>query len=134
MLMQHRRQRARVGSDRGVSLLETLVALSLFAIAAGTMGNFLVQQIRMASTNHNFTTAYAYAEQELEDIRALDYADIVSRTSSHPAGSLTFTTDTQVVANDPAPNMKKITVTVSWTEPGGARSVALNTIYTAIKR
>ncbi len=122
------------GNERGVSLLETLVALGLFAIAAGTMSNFLVQQIRMASTNHNFTTAYAYAEQELEDVRALDYTDIASRSSTHTSGSLTFATDTQVVANSPDVNMKNITVTVSWTEPGGARSVALNTIYTAVKR
>src|SRR5262249_37757703 len=123
-----------LSNQRGVSLLETMVALSLFAIAAGTMGNFLVQQIRTANTNHNYTTAYSYAEQELEDVRALDYDDIAARTSSHSAGNITYAVNTQVVANSPAPNMKNITVTVNWTEPGGARSVALQTIYTAIRR
>jgi len=130
----HRRQRARLTEERGVSLLETLVALSLFAIAAGTMGDFLVRQIRMAGSNHNYTTAYSYAEQELEDVRAMDYDDIATRSATHPSGSITYTVNTQVVANSPAPNMKNITVTVSWSEPGGARNVALQTIYTAIRR
>jgi prepilin-type N-terminal cleavage/methylation domain-containing protein len=132
--MRTRRHGLRRLNERGVSLMETLVALSLFAIAAGTMGDFLVQQIRMASTNHNFTSAYALAEQELEDVRALDYVDIVPRSSTKAVGSVTFNLRTDVVANTPAPNMKSITVSVDWNEPGGARNVALHTIYTAIKR
>lgn len=115
-------------------LIETIVALGLFALAVATMGGFIVHQIRAAGSNRYYTEAYALAEQELEDLRALEYQDIASRSSESEAGGMTYKIESEVRAGDPGPNMKNITVKVTWNEPGGKKDVQLQTIYTAIKR
>ena len=43
--------------QRGISLLETMVALGLFVVSAATTSDFLVQQIRQSSQNHLYTVA-----------------------------------------------------------------------------
>lgn len=121
-------------NERGSTLLETVVAVGLFALTAATMGDFLRQQIRAGGANANYSTAYALAAEEFEDIRAMPYDDILSRTASSSQGAVTFAVDTAVVNDTPAPNMKKITVNVNWKEPGGPQNVTVHSIYTAIRR
>ena len=60
------RRSTRWSGTRGASLIETLVALGLFAVTAATMSRFLVNQIRSSSTNHLQTVAYALAAESLE--------------------------------------------------------------------
>ncbi len=121
-------------SQSGISLIETLVALGLFAITASTMGKYLVQQIRMSSSNYLYTQAYAAAEEELEATRALRYNDMAPGTRTKDIGGTRFTIDRQVVNDSPANGLKAITVNVSWKEPQGSRSVAVQTIYTEVQR
>ena len=121
-------------SIRGVTLTETMVALTLFALCSSAIGRLVTTQIRMASTNNLASRAYSLAEQELENIRGFDYSDIASTSRSVDSGKVKFTIATNVQSNVPAVNLKTITVTVTWTEPTGNKDVALKTIYTAIKR
>jgi len=120
--------------EAGVSLLETLVALGLFAISVATMGDFVVQQVRKSATNNHYSVAYSIAEEQLESARALRYADITAESGEIQNGAMTFRYNTDVVDNSPAPNLKKITVHVDWDEPAGAKNVALETVYTAVRR
>jgi Tfp pilus assembly protein PilV len=118
----------------GVSLIETLVALGLFAVTAGTMGNYLVQQIRMATSNYLYTQAYAMAEEELESTRALRYNDMAPGSRTEDIGGTRFTINRQLVADSPAAGLKSITVTVSWKDPQGPKNVVVKTIYTEVQR
>jgi hypothetical protein len=120
--------------QRGATLLETVVAVGLFALTAATMGDFLRQQIRTGGANANYSTAYALAAEEFEDIRALPYDEITSRTASLTQGALTFDVDTAVADDTPSPNMKQITVNVNWNEPGGPQHVTVHSIYTEVRR
>jgi prepilin-type N-terminal cleavage/methylation domain-containing protein len=126
----------RIRAQRGATLIESLVAVGLFGIAAAAISNLLIQHIGAERTNGTTTTAIAIAEAELESIRSLDYADIASRTiDPTPAtGSPTYHIRTTVVADSPAPSLKSITTQVSWTEPVGAHSVSLYAIYTDVTR
>ena len=126
---------------RGVTLIESLFALTLLGLAATAIGNLFVQQIRMQGWNVYRTNAIALASAALEDLRAMDYASIPTGSSSTPArtatatlGGMTYTVNTYVLADTPANGMKQITVTVSFRDPTGAQSYSLNGIYTAIKR
>jgi len=110
------------------------VALGLFALTAATMGDFLRQQIRTGGANDNYSTAYSLAAEEFEDIRALPFDEITSRTASLSQGTITFAVDTAVVDNTPSPNMKRITVNVNWKEPTGTQNVTVHSIYTAVRR
>jgi prepilin-type N-terminal cleavage/methylation domain-containing protein len=122
--------------QRGATLIESLVALALFGIAAAGVGDLLTQHIRRERTNVTTTTAVALAEAELESIRSLDYPDIASRTidPTPAAGSPAYHIRTTVVADSPAPSLKAVTTQVSWTEPSGSRSVSLYAVYTDVTR
>jgi prepilin-type N-terminal cleavage/methylation domain-containing protein len=118
--------------QRGVSLLEILVAISLFAITASGLAAFLVHSLRRTSANRSSTGAVIAAQHEIEDLRGLDYPAVASRSyattiSGHPYGIGT------TVANDaPAAGMKQVTVTVSWSEPLGPQSYVVRTILTQV--
>jgi Tfp pilus assembly protein PilV len=125
----------RRSSERGVTLLETLVALGLFAITAATMGTFLVSQIRQSSSNYLYSQAYVLAEQQLETLRALpQYTDIVPGSATTSVGGTQFTVATGVLNNTPADGLKQITINVSWQDNLGARNVAVQTVYTQVQR
>lgn len=128
------RRRSRRAAQAGISLIETLVALGLFAVTASTMGNYLVQQIRMSTSNYLHTQAYAMAEEDLEATRAQRYNDMVPGTRTENIGGTTFTVDRQIVADSPADGLKTITVTVSWRDPQGPKNVVVQTIYTEVQR
>ena len=121
-------------TERGSTLLESLVALALFGVSSAAIGTLLTEHIRAQTSNVTQTTAVALAERELEDLRAMDYADIAARSSTKTVASMAYTLTTRVDANVPAVNMKSITTAVSWSEPNGSRTVTLNAIYTAVKR
>ena len=123
--MKRRRQ-------RGISLLEVLAAMTLFAIVASGTGALATQSIRRTAQNRHATAAVLLAQQELERLRGLPYANITPGVSSAAMGGQTFTVTTAVQADTPAANMSLITVRVSWTGAEGARSYAVQTIYTAV--
>lgn len=108
------------------------MALALFGIAASAIGNLLSQHVRMQGTNGTATCAISLAEEELEDLRALDYADIASRWALRVVGGVSYALQTDVVANAPEANMKSVQTTVTWSEPTGAKRYALYAIYTDV--
>jgi len=117
---------------RGFSLLEVLAAMSLFAIVASAIGTLAVSSIQHSAQNRHYTTAATLAQAELEDLRSLDYPDIATRASLKTVGGESFNVSTVVAPDSPAPNMKHITVTVTWTAPEGTKTYAAETIYTNI--
>ena len=133
MKRSEQRPRRRLG-ERGLSLIETLVALGLFALTAGTMSRFLVGQIRGASTNNLYTKAYSLAEDQLEATRALKYNEMVASTKTVQTGLVKYTVATTVQTDVPADGLKKIQVNVSWNSPQGTKNVSLYTIYTEVRR
>jgi prepilin-type N-terminal cleavage/methylation domain-containing protein len=126
--------RLRFGSQRGLSLLETIVALSLFALSAATTGRYLVNQIRLSTSNYLSTQAYALAEEQLESTRALRFNDMVPGTKTVPVDGRNFVVTTEILNDTPANGLKQITVDVSWTDPLGPKNVAVHTIYTEVQR
>ncbi len=117
-----------------MTLIESVVAVGLFAMAAATIGNLLVRETRMQTWNMTRTSAITLADRELEDLRALDYARIASRSSIQALGGISYTVTTTVTGDTPAVGMKSITTVVSWTEPTGAQTYTVDAIYTAVKR
>jgi len=121
-----------VRNQRGTTLIECVAAIVLFAIAAAAIGDLLAQQIRMQNSNGTTTTAISVAAAELEDVRTLNYGDMANRSSTTVVDGVTYNLDTSVVANSPQQNMKTVHTTVVWTEPTGAKSYTLQSIYTDV--
>jgi hypothetical protein len=122
----------RLRQAKGSSLLETIAALALFAMTAATVGKFLVSQIRASGSNDTHATAYELGIQELEDLRSQPYDQVASRTDQLQKGAILYAVTTTVEEDVPAPEMKNITVDITWNEPGGTRHVSLQTIDAAL--
>ena len=120
-------------NERGVTLVETIVALGILALGVAGMGDFLTHQIRMSQQNNHQTIAYTLVEEELEFMRSLKFSNMDGVAKEKQEGGITFTVETTVADGVPAPNMKEITVNVSWNDPSGLQNVSVPTIYTAIQ-
>ena len=128
-----RRERFEAGS----TLIEALVATTIFAVGASATFGMLMFSLATARANALDTHAVALATQEREDLRSLVYDNIVTRdpyTSAAPDvwGGSKFTVHSEVQSDQPAANMKTVTVAVSWNYNGLPRSYSLSTIYTNV--
>lgn len=120
--------------DRGVMLVEAIVALGLLGLSMAALSALMTQHLRQAGTNSLYTAAIALGEQELEDLRSMDYNSLASRTYTPPAvGVTTYTVASTVVADSPSANMKSITTNVTWTGLNGPQTYTLYTIYTQLQ-
>ena len=113
---------------RGVTLLEMLLALTLFAV--GTVGAVeLLHRAQLAAAQgENVLLATHVAEWRLEQLRNVAYASLADEAKasiSSPSGYTRFSR--QVTVTTPYTNLKQLLVTVSWTAPGGEASVSLQT-------
>ena len=120
-------------NQRGSTLIESLVALTLFSLMASAFGNLLVGHIHTSVSNAAQTTAIVLAERELEDLRAMDYPSIASRTGAQVIDGRTYSVATAVITDSPAPGIKSVTATVNWNELGRSQTYALTTLYSAVK-
>jgi type II secretory pathway pseudopilin PulG len=118
--------------EAGSTMIESLVAICLFAMAASALGSLFTTHIRAEGTNVRWTTAISLVEKEFEDLRSLSYDNIQSRTSSTTFGNVTYTVTTTVTPNQPDTNMKTITTAVTWTDNYGSQTYTGNAIYTTI--
>lgn len=117
---------------RGGSLLEVLAAMSLFALVASGAAKLAVGSMRQTVQNRHGTAATMLAQKRLEELRGLAYADMLPGSTSTTVDGLVYVVATSVLDDTPAAGMKQLTVTVSWTGPGGAKSYAVSTIFTAV--
>lgn len=120
-------------NERGSSLVEVLAAMTLFALVASGVAAMATTSMRATANNRQSTSAQMLAQEELEQLRGLDYPDIASRDRTVTMTNETFQIHSDVINDDPANGMKRITVTVSWEGPLGSREYELETIFTAIR-
>ncbi len=117
----------------GFSLVEVLVAMSVFMIAATAVASLMTHSTSFVSQNNYRSQALTCAQAALEDIRTQAYEDILPTSGlSCVKGSMTFGVQWSVATDSPENGMKTIVVTVSWSEKGASKSYALKTIYSKI--
>ncbi len=132
----HRFAPQRLRRNRGVSLVETLVALGLLAIMFGSIAKLVSSAFFRAGRSYNQTQGYVLAEQALESMRTLDYEDMVAQSPppTPKIDNTVYTVTTTVVPDDPSPNMKRVTATVTWTSNAGPQNATVSTIFTQVHR
>lgn len=122
--------RARAGDDRGFSLVESVVALTLFAVVAASATAWLVKTIQLTSANRGRNTAIAVAGQQLERVREERNSgrQLDAGTTAVTLQSATYTVTTTLY---PAYNAacqtgstREVSVSVTW--PGNIQPVRVD--------
>src|SRR5688572_7483988 len=106
--------------DQGFSLIEVLVAMTLFSIASLGTASVLTNTMRANMMAHHRSFATAFAQDKMEEIRASVPGACTGGTALQ--GSVTFSLAC-VTAGGPN-GSTNVTVTVTWTYPS-SQSVQL---------
>lgn len=114
--------------SKGFTLVEVLIAVLLLGIGMLSMASLAATVINGNSFSSKMTTASTLAEDRLEQVQRLGFANAASAagTESSVPGYASFSRVTTVTTGSPGANMLTATVTVSW--DSGARSLTMRTI------
>ncbi|MFQ5484441.1 MAG: prepilin-type N-terminal cleavage/methylation domain-containing protein [Desulfobacterales bacterium] len=122
------------GNEKGFSLLELLIGISIFAV--GILATTAMQwwSVRNNTTGNVFTQANMLAQAQLETLKNQDFSALVTGNYNDPnnpvdengnAGGIYNRSWT--IANYSAFS-RQVTVTVQWSRIGGPRSVVLTSL------
>ena len=108
-------------NERGVSLIEILIAIAIFSIGILAVVKMQTAAMRANTFSANLTRAVIDLNQKkAEDFLALDYSDSTVSDGSHgPEGSGIFSTNWQVSDDTPYLGAKTIVITTTWSDQSG---------------
>jgi len=127
-------------SQSGATLVELMVALVVLSIGLLALSQLFPAGTRGQVRDRLYSSAHYYAQEKIEDVSALSWADADLSLGRHPAGALveslgthgTWTRFYQVDAMAaPLDNLRKVTVTVNWNYLGDGRTA---TAVTYVRR
>lgn len=122
-------------AERGASLVELMIALVVLSLGILAVAQLFPAGARGQVSDRMMTAAGYHAQEKLEELNRLTWADPALSDGRHPPGIATEPLGSSgrwqryyVVSTLPAPldNLKKVTVTVGWTFMG-ERSVESTT-------
>jgi type IV pilus assembly protein PilV len=111
------------GGERGFTLLEILIGISIFAVGVLAVATMQISAIRNNRLGNEVTQATFLAEDKLEELK--NSGDIASEPDSIDQQGI-FTRSWQI--SPAAGNSQLVTVTVTWTIQGASHNVVLSTI------
>ena len=121
--------------SKGFSLVEMLIALVILAISLLALAGLMATTTRNNSFGGHMTEAATFAQDKLEELKALPWANIVGGTDTKSGSTgVTYarTWNVSTLLNPvPPPNdlLKAVTITVNWND-GTSRSI---NIFSAIR-
>ena len=124
----------RIGGRRGedgLTVVEVLVAVVLMAAGVGAASGLMVMATGQGSLSKRGTDAAALAGQEIERARDLSFAAMTAGNivTTYTVGSDVYTVTRTTTISDPAPNVNRIHVAVTW-GGGGVKRYDTETLLT----
>ena len=126
------RARSMVTSQDGITLVEVMIALVVLSVGLLAVGQMFPAGSRSQTQNRMRTSADFYAQEKIEELSTLAWADNNLTAGRHPAGAVfdslgdykTWLRFYQVdVLPIPLDNLKRVAVNVSWRYLGVTRTV-----------
>jgi prepilin-type N-terminal cleavage/methylation domain-containing protein len=124
--------------QRGVSLIEVLAALTLFALVAAATTTLSTDTIRRTAQNRQSMTAAFLAQRQMERMRGRDYQNLASEVVNQTIEAKTYRIETTVTRDAPAAGISTVRVRVTWTgqitsaSQSSSRQYEITTYYTDI--
>ena len=121
--------------SKGFSLIEMLIALVILAISLLALAGLMATTTRNNAFGGHMTEAATFAQDKLEELKAIPWANIVGGTDTKSGSTgITYarTWNVSTLLNPvPPPNdlLKAVTITVNWND-GTSRSI---NIFSAIR-
>jgi len=109
--------------NRGFTLLETLIAVSLFTVGVIAMVWLFSFGSAGSIDAENTTIAMNLAQMKMEEIKNLAYAGIVDKDKTAVSGFPGF--QSEITVTEPETGLKQLVVTVYWTLKGAEVGVPL---------
>lgn len=127
-------------SERGMSLIELMIALVVLAVGLLAVGQLFPTGARSQVQDQLLTSANYFAQEKLESLTGLSWSDPLLTDGRHPAGTATeslgngqWTRFYQVTTlTGKLDNLKKVDVTVNYL--GAGRASRLTTATTYVRR
>lgn len=123
--------------EKGFTLLEVLIAISIFSIGILAVGTMQIASIRGNTSARTHTEAATWAADRVERLMALPYnhpdLDAAAANNPHsvpPEG--VYNISWNVTDNTPITNTKTITIIVTWNARGANRSVSMQHVIPQI--
>jgi type IV pilus assembly protein PilV len=115
--------------EEGFTLIEIMIALVVMSIGLTALAAVQISAIRGNAFSKRMTTAVSIADEKIEQIKSIPYANILSESSIQITQSnMNFTRQVTVTNNSPLPNSRKVEVVVTWSEGSKSHSVPITTI------
>jgi len=119
----------RLHDERGFTIVETLVAVGIMAVAFLGMAGVHALSSRAQSLGQNQGLARFVADEQLELMRRTAVADIAADSSSKVVQGVEFDYQRTVAT---VPMGRRVTVTVTWTDRFGPQTLTLSTIVSQV--
>lgn len=116
--------------QKGFTLIEIMIAVTLLSIGILGMAGLTVGIMRGNSMSNQVTTATALAQAQMEDVKRLGYNGVSDSAEAYSAitGFPLYRRDTVIDVDTPNVGMKTVIITVFW--DSDASSIAVETILT----
>ena len=114
--------------DKGFTLLEVIVAISILAFGLLAVASMQATAIRGNSFAGGVTEGTSWAVDQAEKLMALPYDNADLDEGDHSATEGRYTIDWTVTDDSPIPNTKTINVVVTWTDHGVQKTVSMQHI------
>jgi len=127
-------------NDRGMSLVELMISLVVLAVGILAVGRIFPAGARSQARDRLLISANYYAQEKVEALTGLTWADASLTDGRHPAGTACDTLGTGqwlrfynvTTMTGKLDNLKKVDVTVSYT--GAAQASRSLTATTYVRR
>lgn len=136
------RTRARARGEAGFSLIELVVAITIFGVVMLGLALTIGSGLALTRTNRHRTVAANLAAQEMDAIRSAEFETVGPETKTQVVEGITYTIhrETTWVARDATsgpcdgsgdtPEVLRVRVRVLWPDMGGVKPVVSDTTLT----
>ena len=128
------------GLQKGFTLIEMLIALSILSIGLLSLAELQIIAIKSNKHSKELTSAVILAETTLEGLkksRITKLSNGIFQDTNNPVNETggtggIFTRSWTIADYKGSTNMKKITATIEWPGPKGIRSISLDTVLSDV--